>query len=136
VNPNDDEAIRAVVKRWEQAWNCGDMSAAAALFCEDADFVNVRGSHWHGRAQIESEHARLHQSEMKGSIVVPLEVGVQCIGAKLALVHMRWSNIGRHNTDGTPRRPQERRMSWVLLGDGHGRWFIRSAHNTPISSAQ
>jgi ketosteroid isomerase-like protein len=48
MNPDDDAAIRAAVRHWERAWNAGDMQEAMALFTDDADFVNVWGSHWQG----------------------------------------------------------------------------------------
>lgn len=131
----DDQAIRAVVGQWEKAWNTGDMSAAAALFCDDADFVNVAGNHWHGREQIESEHARLHRSHLKGSVFAPLDVGVQDIGAEIALVHIRRLLQGDRDPDGTPRLPRHGVLSWVMLRDVAGRWWIRSAHNTNTVTA-
>ena len=75
MDPKDDQAIRAVVGQWQASWNAGDMQAAAELFCDDADFVNVAGTHWHGRDRIRSEHVRLHQQHLKGSVFAPLEVG-------------------------------------------------------------
>ena len=55
MDPKDDQTIRALVERWQASWNASDMKAAAELFCDDADFVNVAGSHWHGRDRIRSE---------------------------------------------------------------------------------
>jgi uncharacterized protein (TIGR02246 family) len=133
VNPKDDEAIRNVVTQWQQCWNCGDMAAAAALFCEDADFVNVSGSHWHGRSQIESEHSSLHRSFLKGSVIAPLDVGVQIIGADAALVHVHWSHQ-RRDPDGAAQPALQRMFSCLVLRDGQNRWLIKSAHNTNISA--
>src|SRR6185295_1297946 len=54
--------IRALAVNWEQAWNKHDMKSLAALFTEDADFVNVGAKHWKGRKEIEAQHAaRLNQ---------------------------------------------------------------------------
>ncbi len=133
LNPKDDEAIRAVVTRWQHCWNCGDMAAAAALFCIDADFVNVQGTRWHGRHQIESEHARLHQSLLKGSDISPLDVGVQIIAAGVALVHVRWAHQ-RCDPEGAPLPASQRLFSCVVLRDSQNRWLIRCAHNTTISA--
>ncbi|GAA2538587.1 hypothetical protein GCM10009860_19140 [Microbacterium mitrae] len=41
-----------VVAAWERAWNAGDADALAALFADDAEFVNVVGLWWHDRASI------------------------------------------------------------------------------------
>ena len=77
LDDDDDEAIRAAVRQWERAWNAGDMSAAVGLFSEDADFINVRGSHWHGRQQIESEHVQRHRLQLKDSVFSARDVRVQ-----------------------------------------------------------
>jgi hypothetical protein len=51
---NSDQApIRQTVMRLQEAWNRHDMKAFANLFAEDADFVNVAGAWWKGRAEIE-----------------------------------------------------------------------------------
>jgi len=135
VSPTDDKAIREAVRQWELAWNAGDMSAAAALFCDDADFVNVLGSHWHGRDQIELEHAERHRRQLKDSVFTPLGVGIQYIDGTSALVHVRWSIRGDHDLDGTPRQPRQGLFSWVMLRDAQGHWRIRSAHNTHVTTA-
>jgi uncharacterized protein (TIGR02246 family) len=134
MNP-DDDAIRAVVRQWERAWNAGDMSSAATLFCDDADFVNVWGSHWHGRGQIEDEHVKRHRLQLKDSVFAPLEVGVQHIGVKMALVHVRWTIHGDHDLDGRPRDPRQGLFSWIMMRDGEGHWRIRAAHNTHVATA-
>lgn len=136
MEADDDRAIRASVQQWEAAWNRGDMRAAADLFCDDADFVNVRGSHWHGRAQIESKHVEFHRLQLKGSMFAPLHVGVQQLGADTALVHIHWSLRGDHDLDGTPRTPRQGVFSWLLCRSAHAPWYIRSAHNTNITPAQ
>ena len=117
----DENAIREAVRHWQVFWNSGDMAAAAGLFCDDADFVNVRGSHWHTRAQIETEHARFHQRQLKGSVFVPLAVNYQRIAENLALAHIRWNITGDRDLDGTPRQPRHGLMSWLMLRDAEGR---------------
>ena len=132
----DDDAIREIVQAWQAAWNTGDMNAAGRLFHEDADFVNVRGSHWHTRAEIESEHARRHQLQLNGSIFTPLQVSRQRLAENIALVHIKWNITGDHALDGTTRPPRDGVMSWLMLRDGDGRWRIRSAHNTNIATPE
>lgn len=133
MNPNDDAVIRAAVRHWERAWNAGDMQAAIALFADDADFVNVWGSHWQGRQQIESEHAKRHQAQLKNSVFSARDVQAQLIDAGLALVHVAWTIRGDHDRDGTPRKPRQGLFSWVMRKDAGGRWWIRAAHNTHVT---
>jgi uncharacterized protein (TIGR02246 family) len=135
MDKTDDGAIRTVVEQWQQAWNHGDMAVAAALFCEDADFVNVRGCHWHGRQQIEREHVQRHRLQLKESIFSADDVSVQHLGAGTALVHVGWTIRGDRDADGTPRQPRSGLLSWLMLRDADGCWQIRSAHNTNITAA-
>jgi uncharacterized protein (TIGR02246 family) len=132
---DDHEAIRGTVRQWEQAWNAGDMSAAMELFSDDADFINVWGSHWHSRRRIESEHAQRHRLQLKDSVFSASEVKVQQIVAGVALVHFGWIIRGDRNLDGTARQPRRGLFTWVLLKDTGGRWWVRAAHNTHVATA-
>ena len=49
------------------AWNQGDGTAWAAAFSDDADFVNIRGDVFTGRAAIAQQHARIFSGPFKGS---------------------------------------------------------------------
>ncbi len=53
----DEHAIREVMDRFMDAWNRHDAKAFAAVFSEDADFTNWRGTGASGRAKIEAFHA-------------------------------------------------------------------------------
>lgn len=46
-----------VARGFADAWNRGDALAIAALFVEDADFVNVVGLWWRNRRRIREAHA-------------------------------------------------------------------------------
>ena len=49
----DEEAVRKVVNGFQETWNRHDMNALGALFTQDADFVNIFGTHWKGRESIQ-----------------------------------------------------------------------------------
>ena len=46
----DEQAIVAVIDRFVDAWNRHDAKAFAAVFAEDADFTNWRGTGASGRS--------------------------------------------------------------------------------------
>jgi hypothetical protein len=48
---SDEQAVRMVVADYGDAWNRHDPNAILALFTDDADWVNVAGSLWHGQAE-------------------------------------------------------------------------------------
>jgi hypothetical protein len=66
-NTTDKLSIEAVVAQFMDAWNHHDAHAFAALFTEDADFTNVRGTHAHGRKAVEEFHAPMFATSFKGS---------------------------------------------------------------------
>ena len=118
----DEKIIHGVVEQWKQAWNRHDMSEMAALVTDDADFVNVWGMHWQGRARIEKEHADRHRAQFKDSIWINREVRVQFLKPDVALVHLAWGM----------EPPREGLFTWILL-KAEGKWHIHAAHNTDVA---
>ena len=49
---DDDQAVRNVLASFDEAFNRHDADAVAALYTDDAEFVNVAGMWWRGRAEI------------------------------------------------------------------------------------
>ncbi|WP_245521431.1 SgcJ/EcaC family oxidoreductase, partial [Mesorhizobium sp. M3A.F.Ca.ET.175.01.1.1] len=49
------------------AWNRHDMGDLAALFSEDANFVNVVGVWWKSRSEIEGAHRATHETMFRES---------------------------------------------------------------------
>jgi uncharacterized protein (TIGR02246 family) len=65
--PAERDAFQAIVRQLETAWNALDGHAFAAPFAADADFVNVRGEHFQGRAAIAAGHVGIFRSIYAGS---------------------------------------------------------------------
>jgi len=118
----DESLIRQAARRWEEAWNAHDMAAMATLVAEDADFVNVWGMQWQGRARIEKEHADRHRAQFKDSVWTTRELRVQFLKPDVALVHLAWAM----------QPPREGLFTWIMLKE-RGKWLIRAAHNTNVA---
>jgi uncharacterized protein (TIGR02246 family) len=131
ANVSDEKLIRDVEKRWEEAWNRHDMKAGAALFTEDADFINVNGWYWKGRDEIEKNHAVLHAGMFKDSKFKALNTDIRFYTPEIALTHVKWEIGGDKNPDGTLREPREGLFTQVLIKT-NGQWFISAWHNTNI----
>ena len=126
---SDTAALHGMAQEMTQAWNAHDMGRFAALFTTDADFVNVAGTHWKGRGQIEAEHARLHLGQFRESVLTADRFAVQFPTRDVALVHLDWSIRGDRNADDTAREPRSGVFSWVAMRTPQG-WLIRAVHNT------
>ncbi len=129
---SDEGLVRAVVTRWDKAWNSHDMNALANLFTVDADFVNVGGRHWKGREQIEQQHeARLKQ--FKDSVWTTKFVSIQFLKPDIAIAHIDWVLEGDTDPDGTSRPARGGIFTWVLSKHGET-WLIRAAQNTNLGN--
>ena len=126
-----ETAAASMASEWHAAWNAHDMARMAALLTQDVDFVNVLGSHWKGKAEVERVHAAMHSTQFRDSVWDNDELQAQLLQPGIGLVHLRWSIRGDFDPDGTPRTPRSGRFSWLLLRDGD-HWRIRAAQNTNI----
>jgi uncharacterized protein (TIGR02246 family) len=59
--------IQHILDQQAADWNRGDSAAWSAPFSEDADFVNIRGDAFHGRAAIIEQHRRILSGPFLGS---------------------------------------------------------------------
>ena len=122
----------AAIDRFADAWNAGDARALAALFDEDADFVNVVGIWWRRRRAIEKAHGYALTRFFRDSRLTVEEVAVKRLGADVATVHGRWRLEGqRAPDDGRPLDPRRGVLLLVLHRGGDG-WSVAAAQNTDI----
>lgn len=127
-NPEETE-IRKVELGLQDAWNNHDMKAWASYFTEDADFVNVSGSWWKGRREIEEKHADAHASLFRESQLTIYEVDTRFLTPEIAVSHAVWSLVGEKNPDGTTAQPRKGIFTHVLQKQ-NGKWLIAAAQNT------
>jgi uncharacterized protein (TIGR02246 family) len=67
VTPPMEAGIVALLDRWTDAWSAMDAQAFAAVYTQDADFVNPLGAVVSGRAAIQAAHTFLFGSLFAGS---------------------------------------------------------------------
>lgn len=127
-NPDETE-IRKVELGLEEAWNHHDMKAWANLFTEDADFVNVAGAWWKGRAEIEKKHLEIHAYIFRDSTLRLGEVETRFLTPEIAVVHVLWSLTGNRNPDGSDGQPRKGIFTEILQKQS-GKWLIAAAQNT------
>ena len=122
----DSAALEHIVRRLESAWNAMDGPAFAAAFAAEADFVNIRGEHFRGKAAIAAGHAALFQGIYAGSTNHLTVEGARLLRPDVALVRV-------HSALDTPRGPfagrHGARFSLVLTKERDS-WEIAALHNT------
>jgi uncharacterized protein (TIGR02246 family) len=123
--------VTRIVNAFAAFWNAHDMHGFAGLFAADAEFVNVVGLWWKGRAQIQAAHEFAHQTMFKGSTLTFAEVAIRFPLPRLALARCRWNLTGHVAPDGGLLPERNGLLLNVLLRDDR-RWSIVDSQNTDI----
>lgn len=104
------------------AWNAKDAQAFASRFTQEATFVNVNGSLWMGRKDIEDRHS--HAGIFKTSHAEIKPESVRLLTPDVALMHVSWTITG----DARDPEPRSYLMT-LVVSKRDGRWFIVAAQN-------
>lgn len=128
---SDEEEIRSVAASFERAWNQHDIKALSSLVAEDADFVNVGGTWLKSRKEFDEAHTRIHQLQMKESVLANKSTHIRFVRPDIAVVHLEWSLKGDKDPDGKPRPPRDGIFTWIVE-KRNGKWSIIVAHNTNL----
>lgn len=115
-----------MVANMQDAWNSGDGQLFASDFAEDADFVNVRGDHHRGKAEIAAGHQGIFDTIYKGSHNQYDLVQARQVAPNVVVAHV--ASILDCPTGPLAGR-NEALFSMVLLGTGSG-YEVVSFHNT------
>ena len=101
----DENAIRAAVESYVNAYNRGDAEAVAAHWSESGEWTSPSGQRFQGRRAIEKELENLF-AENKG------------VGSKSSTQHPhrvgRCSHRGRNGSCGSPAEPPATRLTWLF----------------------
>ena len=116
-----------------RAWNDRDPDALAALFDEDAEFVNVTGLCWHNREAIRKAHADGPERVFGNSTLTTGETKVKLLSPDVAVVHAHMTLSGDPSAgDLTDASGRTTIVSFVVHRIG-ARWLCAAAHNTHVS---
>jgi uncharacterized protein (TIGR02246 family) len=115
-----------------EAWNRRDADGIAALFDEDAEFVNVTGLWWHDREAIRRAHAYglariFNSSDLRLGVV-----RVKYLGDDVAVVHARMSLTGQTAVGQVESPGPRMNVFSFVVHRGPDGWSCASAHNTDV----
>lgn len=113
------------------AWHRRSGRSIAALFTADADFVNVTGLWWHGRAAIADPHDYALHGFFAETTLRPGRTEVRYLGDDVTVVRCRLTVTGQTAPDGTTAGPRQTILTAVLQRQPGG-WLAVSAQNTDV----
>lgn len=113
------------------AWNRHDTNAYAALWKEEADFVNVLGMHRGNRAELLAELDFLHSDRFKATTVDFTRRKVRFLTPDVAVVVAWWSMDGDSGIPDSPTADGRRDgvFTHVIQRTPEG-WRIAASQNT------
>ena len=131
MNASEEPAVAAVVSAFEACWNAHDMTAFAGLFAADADFVNVVGMRWQGRAAIQAAHEASHLGMFRASNLTLESTQIRFLGGSVAVSRSAWTLVGHTTPDGQALPERRGYLTHVLQKQGN-EWLIVVSQNTDI----
>lgn len=131
IEPADQSAIINVVQKWSNAWNHGAGTGIGDLYSENADFVNIFGLHFRGRAEIEARHVKILQTFLQGSTFSVTDTQLREVHPDLVIGVICWKVDGFHIPGQDMNTPGETRhgtFTHVFINRESG-WEITATHN-------
>lgn len=131
-NPKSNGPLRqiatSVASELEASWNRADAAAFAALFANDADFVNVRGEYGSGRDAIAAAHAHIWATIYAGSTIRYSVSRCREVAPGVLLAHLD----ARLHVPAGPLAGDIEAIPSLVLVSSADRWLIAAFHNTQI----
>jgi uncharacterized protein (TIGR02246 family) len=120
-----------ILQQLERAWNDADGAAFGAPFAEESDFVDIRGGHHRGKAEIAHGHQAIFDSIYAGSTVrLRLNVARPVAGGILAVATSTLDAPG-----GPLQGIHDARFTMVIAEQGDD-WRVASFHNTLVAESR
>lgn len=129
TNIKDEDAVKANIKTFAEAWNTKNAIQLAGLFTQDADFVMVLGIWWKGRTEIEKNHEQLFLTLMRESRLIFPDIKIKFIKPDVAIAHSVWELTGQQSPEADKLPPRQGVLSCVMTQQ-NDKWLIVTLHNT------
>jgi uncharacterized protein (TIGR02246 family) len=107
VSAEEEQVVRKLLADRREAFNRHDVKTGCSYFADDADFVNVAGSWWKGKQEIEKKMTELYAGMFKNIHFNDSETLIRFITPDVAVAHFEWEVTGIVGPDGSPRPPRQ-----------------------------
>lgn len=121
-----------VVEQFVDGWNNRDAKQLAAIFVEDAEFVNVTGLWWHSKERIYKAHDYGLKVIFNHSTLRLIRTKVRYLSDDIAFVHARMSIVDQTGFE-EHTKPEKRSNIFVFVvrKEAEG-WRCHAAQNTEV----
>lgn len=130
-NKTPEQGIWDAIEKFKAAWNIHDAAALAGVFANNADFTNVFGQQFHGRAAIKGQHTSIFTSLFNASSISILKTYIRFLNETLAAVDVTWNMSGAKDFMGNPWPDRKGLMSLVMQKQ-YEEWLILVMHNIDL----
>ena len=135
MTTENEAAVRGLIKAFVDSWNRHDMTILAALFAEDADFVDVFDNWFKDRIAIEHSLTQRHATVFKDSLFTEKDFAVRFVKPDLAIVHSIIELTGATDRQGH-QVPSGLGVITSVIQRVAGSWRIIALQNTTIAAQQ
>ena len=134
----DEASLRKLVAEQTEAWNRHDAAAWSKDFAPDAEFINIVGTVFSGREEIEKRHAAVFASLFKDSRSEVTVRKILFVAPYVAVVDTEHVVTGYTGlppgVQATEPGVLRTRMRYVMKQTG-GKWLIVAGQNTDVKPA-
>jgi uncharacterized protein (TIGR02246 family) len=131
VGASDQDEIRALVMRGQETWNRHDMKAWAERLTDEADWINIVGMHWRGKAAVLKAHEVIHRKIFHSTEMTITDVAIRAATSDVAVAVVTLKMGDFTTPDGELRAETQDKLSLILVKCEDG-WRITHGHNTVI----
>jgi uncharacterized protein (TIGR02246 family) len=86
INDSDQEEIRAMVMGGQEAWNLHDIKEWAERLTDEADWINIVGMHWRGKAAVLKAHEVIHRKIFHSTEMTITDIAIRAATSDVAVV--------------------------------------------------
>lgn len=133
----DEAAIHDIIQNYTHAWNDQAGKGFGEGFAADADFVNIFGTHFSGKAEIEARHIQILKSFLKNSKLHILSTKLREVQPGLVIALVRWRADGFRQPGSDLSLPGVQRegiFTQVFVKHDH-QWEIAASQNTLVPNS-
>jgi uncharacterized protein (TIGR02246 family) len=133
MSQSDEDLIREIERRFNEAWDAHDPDGIAESLADDAQFITVNGAWTTSREGFRDLMARLHgpNGAFRSSTRRSPEIKVTFLTPDIAILHTRFWIKGEVMHDALSQEDRES-VGTRVLHKIDGRWRVVATQNTDV----